>query len=321
MARPLRLEYPGAVYHVMARGHERGSIFRDVGDRASFLGLLGRITEDEGWQTHGYCLMTNHYHLLIETPHGSLSRGMHMLNARYSQRFNRAHDRRGHFFEGRFRSILVQKESHLLELHRYIVLNPVRAKVVDRAADWKWSSYRATAGLDEAPAWLATDWTLSQFGRGRAAARKAFARFVAEGRDSGREIEELERTGYAGDQNFARNIRRMLEGKDIPDEIPQKFRAARPEATLGEIRRAVSKEWGVAEPALSRRRGGDDKKAAIYLARKLTRDGGREIGKAFGVKAAWVSNVVVRLDAEPESSLARRIEKVRRRLTDRPSGR
>jgi REP-associated tyrosine transposase len=321
MARPLRLEFPGAVYHVMARGLERGSLFRDVGDRHSFFGLLGRITEDEGWETHAYCLMSNHYHLLIETPHGSLSRGMHMLNARYSQRFNRAHDRRGHFFEGRFRSILVQKESHLLELHRYIVLNPVRAKLADRAGDWKWSSYRATAGIDEAPVWLETDWTLSQFGRGRAAARKAFARFVAEGRDSGREIEEIERKGYVGDQDFGKSIRRRLEGKDIPDEIPLRFRTARPEVSLDEVRRAVSKEWGVAEPALSRRRGGDEKKAAIYLARKLTREGGREIGAAFGVKAAWVSNIVVRLDAEPESGLARRIEKVRRRLTERASGR
>src|SRR6478609_2595971 len=126
MVRPLRLEYPGAVYHVMTRGHERSAIFRSAEDRAKFLELLASITLDEKWDVHGYCLLGNHYHLLIETPEGDLSRGMRSLNGRYAQWFNWRHDRRGHVFEGRFRAVLVQKESHLLELHRYIVLNPVR---------------------------------------------------------------------------------------------------------------------------------------------------------------------------------------------------
>ena len=317
MARPLRLEFPGAVYHVMARGHERGAIFRDPEDRAKFLSLLGGIAKDEEWEVHAYCLMPNHYHLLIETPKGNLSRGMHALNARYSQWFNRKHDRRGHLLEGRFRSVLVQKESHLLELHRYVVLNPVRAKLADRAAQWRWSSFRATAGTEEAPDWLAVDWTLSQFARGRAAARKAYQRFVAEGRDSGKEIESLERGGWIGDKTFEKNIRLLLEGKELPDEIPLRYRQPSVDVSVAEIRRAVAQEWGVTEASLSRRRAGDEKKAAIYLARKLTRQGGREVGSQLGVKAAWVSNVVVRLDAAPDSALTKRIEKVRRRLVDR----
>jgi putative transposase len=157
MARPLRLQYPGAVYHVMARGHERSAVFRDAEDRAKFLALLASIVPDEKWEVHGYCLLGNHYHLLIETPGGELSRGMRSLNGKYAQWFNWRHDRRGHVFEGRFRAVLVQKESHLLELHRYIVLNPVRARLAERAGDWRWSSYRATAGLARSPGWLETD--------------------------------------------------------------------------------------------------------------------------------------------------------------------
>ena len=311
MARPLRLEYPGAVYHVTARGHERTSIFRDDTDREKFLALLSTVRRDFGWEVHGYCLMGSHYHLLLETPLGDLSRGMKTLNGRYAQWFNGRHRRRGYLLAGRFRSVLVQKQSHLLELHRSIVLIPVRAGLAERAGAWKWSSYRATAGLGKAPEWLETDWTLSQFARSRAAARQAFQRFVAEAKGGGREIEVLERGGLLGDEAFASGIRARLRGKENAEEIPLRYR--RPAASVGieDIRRAVARAWGVPERAVARRRGGEDKKAAIYLARKLTRLGGREIGAAFGVKPARVSNVVTELEREPSSPLARRIERLR----------
>ena len=122
---------------MMGRGHERSSLFRDDGDREKFLGLLGSIGRDEDWRIHAYCLMGNHYHLLVETPEGGLSRGMRSLNGRYAEWFNWKHKRRGHLFEGRFRSVLVQKETHLLELCRYVVLNPVRAGLVKRVGDWR----------------------------------------------------------------------------------------------------------------------------------------------------------------------------------------
>src|SRR5712691_10857992 len=211
MARPLRLEYPGAVYHVMARGQERSAIFREDGDREKFIALLGSVAADEGWQVHGYCLMGNHYHLLVETPEGQLSRGMRALNGRYAQWFNWRHQRRGHLLESRFRSVLVQKESYLLELLRYVVLNPVRASLVKRAGDWKWSSYRATAGLAAVPDWLVVDWTLSQFARSRSSARRALRRFVAEAKGSGKEIERMEKSGYVGDREFRQVIQEILE--------------------------------------------------------------------------------------------------------------
>lgn len=164
MARPLRLEFPGALYHVISRGNERSPIFRDDWDRGFFLGILGSVVRDHGWLVHSYCLLGNHYHLLVETPQGRLSKGMHVLNGRYTQKFNRRHRRAGHVLEGRFKAILVEKEAHLLELHRYIVLNPVRAGLVSRPEDWSWSSYRATCGLRRRPGWLEVRWTLAQFG-------------------------------------------------------------------------------------------------------------------------------------------------------------
>ncbi len=179
MARPLRIEYPGAVYHVTARGNARQDIYLTDGDRAAFLEILGGVIEKFRWCCHGYCLMGNHYHLLIETPEANLARGMRQLNGVYTQALNRAHDRVGHVFQGRYKAILVEREAYLLELARYLVLNPVRAGVVAAAGDWPWSSYGATAGEARAPAWLSTGWLLAQFGGGLATT--AYRRFVAEG--------------------------------------------------------------------------------------------------------------------------------------------
>ena len=151
MSRPLRVEFPGALYHVTSRGHERGAIFRDPVDRREFLSVLASVLADQGWLLHSYCLMGNHYHLLAETLRPTLSRGMHALNARYSQRFNKRHGRTGHLLEGRFKAIVVQRDAHFLELHRYIVLNPVRAGLVARVSDWPWSNYRATSGASAPP--------------------------------------------------------------------------------------------------------------------------------------------------------------------------
>jgi REP element-mobilizing transposase RayT len=135
------------VYHVTARGNAREPIFFDDEDRQSFLTILGSVVNRFNWLCHAYCLMGNHYHLLIETPDGNLSRGMRQLNGVYTQKVNRRYSRVGHLFQGRFKSILVDKGSYLLELARYVVLNPVRAKLVKDPKDWEWSSYRATVGV------------------------------------------------------------------------------------------------------------------------------------------------------------------------------
>ena len=154
MARPLRIEFPGALDHVTSRGNERRAIFRSDRDRRTFLTLLEQAATRFGWSVTAYVLMTNHFHLVIQTPEPNLSRGMQWLNGTYAARFNQRHQRAGHLFQGRFHAFLVEKEAYFAELLRYVVLNPVRAKMVERPEDYRWSSYRATAGLEAAPPWL-----------------------------------------------------------------------------------------------------------------------------------------------------------------------
>lgn len=151
VARQLRHEYPGAVYHVTSRGNARGAVFLDEGDRGGFLELLARVGASCAWVCHAYCLMGNHYHLVLETPRPNLSLGMRRLNSAYAQSFNARHGRVGHVFQGRYKAILLEKEAHLLEVCRYVVLNPVRARLVAGAAEWRWSSFRATAGQAPPP--------------------------------------------------------------------------------------------------------------------------------------------------------------------------
>lgn len=179
MARPLRLEFAGALYHVTSRGNRREVIYESDGDRTSFLAVLDDVCDTFNWVCHAYCLMHNHYHLMIETPEGNLSKGMRQLNGVYTQRFNRRHHRVGHVFQGRYKAILVDKQSYLLELARYIVLNPVRAQMVSAASDWPWSSHRATIGGRSHLSHLHSDWLLAAFGSDRSTAVKAYEAFVA----------------------------------------------------------------------------------------------------------------------------------------------
>ncbi len=154
MSRPIRIEFSGAFYHVTARGNRRESIFDDDIDREKFLEINGQVIEDFNWICHAYCLMTNHYHLVIETPDGNLSKGMRQLNGVFTQTSNHRHQRGGHLFQGRYKSILVDADAYLLELIRYVVLNPVRAVMVDHPRMWRWSSYNAMIGETPAPTWL-----------------------------------------------------------------------------------------------------------------------------------------------------------------------
>ncbi len=216
MARPLRIEFPGAVYHVTSRGNARQDIVADDKDRASFLALLAHVIDRYGWLCHAYCLMDNHYHLLLETPKANLSQGMRQLNGRYTQAFNRRHQRVGHLFQGRFTAILVEKEAHLLELCRYVVLNPVRAKMVTHPRSWSWSSYRGTAGELTGPPWLSTEWILGQFGVQQGEAHQRYRQFVAEGREGPRPWEQLQGQIYLGSEDFIAQHQPDRVLKEIP---------------------------------------------------------------------------------------------------------
>ena len=203
MTRPLRIEFPGALYHVTARGNAREDIFVDDADRHNFIAVLGHVVARWRWLCHVYCLMGNHYHLVVETPDANLSRGMRQLNGVYTQRFNRRHGRSGHVFQGRYKSILEERDAYLLELARYVVLNPVRARLVRRAEDWRWSSYGATTGLATCPEWLQTDWLLRQFAPRRARARRDYADFVSAGTGKIDLWQNLKGQIYLGGDQFA----------------------------------------------------------------------------------------------------------------------
>ena len=161
MSRPLRLQLPGGVYHVTARGNDRRPIFEDDDDCARFLIGLASTVVRHRVLCHAYCLMGNHYHLLVQTPEANLSIAMRHLNGVYTQRFNRRHERCGHVLQGRFGAQIVDGDTYLREVSRYIVLNPVRAGLVGHPAEWRWSSFRATAGQEAGPGFLTVAWVLA----------------------------------------------------------------------------------------------------------------------------------------------------------------
>jgi len=226
MARPLRLEFAGALHHVTARGNERRAIFLGNADddRDAFVHTLTQTCERFNWICHAYCLMDNHYHLLIETPDANLSAGMRQLNGVYTQHVNRTHGRVGHLFQGRFKGVLVEKDSYLLELARYIVLNPVRAGMVRRAGDWPWSSYRGNAGMCAAPSFLTIDWLLRTFGSDRQRAMAGYRKFIADGVTAQSPWLELKNQIYLGSEQFVEHMNAKIEADHPLQEVPQQQR-------------------------------------------------------------------------------------------------
>ena len=224
MARPLRIEFPGALYHVTARGNAQQDIFLDDEDRHLFLGVLERVVSRFHLMVHAYCLMGNHFHLVLETPEGNLSRAMRHLNGVYTQAFNRRHGRVGHVLQGRFKAILVDREGYLLELCRYVVLNPVRAKLTRTPDKYPWSSYRATASLDAAPSFLTVDWLLSQFGKQRANALRKYKAFVAGGIGQVSPWSQVRGQMLLGSERFVKRLQPQLQDKRALKEIPRKQR-------------------------------------------------------------------------------------------------
>jgi REP-associated tyrosine transposase len=227
MARPLRIEFPDAVYHVTTRGNARADIFEDDSDRSLFLSILGQVVKRFNWLCHAYCLMSNHYHLLIETPDGNLSAGMRQLNGMFTQASNRRHCKDGHLFKGRFKAVLVEKESHLLELCRYVVLNPVRAEMVKAPGDYEWSSYLPTLGKRKNPEYLTVEWMLSNFSSSLRQARNNYRQFVKDG-ISVKESpwERVSGQIVLGSEAFLEKMKDILYEKEKITEIPRVQRFA-----------------------------------------------------------------------------------------------
>ena len=220
MARPLRIELAGGLYHVTSRGDRREDIFLDDADRLVWLELFGQVCQRFNWICHAWCLMDNHYHVIVETIEGNLAQGMRQLNGVYTQTFNRTHKRVGHVFQGRYKAIIVEKDSYLLELARYVVLNPLRAHMVKKVDSWPWSSYAAMTGTQPAPVWLQTDWILSQFAVQRRRAINLYIDFVRTDVGLPSVWEQLEGQVFLGTETFIKRMQNKADKMAI-GEIPR----------------------------------------------------------------------------------------------------
>lgn len=184
MPRPLRIQAPGAQYHITSSGNTARTLFRDDEERADFLDIVGDAVVGRGWLCRSYCLLSTHYHLLVETPEPDLAAGMQYLNGRYGQRVNRCRGEKGHVFEARYHSVMLEEDGHRLELHRYIALNPVRAGLVESPEDWRWSSYGALLEITRPPAFLDVAGALHDFADTTDQARRRLRAFVDDGLSS-----------------------------------------------------------------------------------------------------------------------------------------
>jgi len=265
MARPLRLEYPGAVWHVTSRCNNREDIYRDDKDHLMFLSIFAEAVRRYRWIVHAYTLMTNHYHLIIETPEMTLSRGMKWMNGKYAQWFNRRHGRSGNLFQGRFKGFLVEKERYLMALIRYVALNPVRARMVDRPEQYRWSSYRATAGLEEPPPWLTTDWALTPFGIDLIAQQQGYREYVDKGAGIERSpLDDAIGQLFLGTEGWLAEMRVLVESKARSREHPAEQRyVGLP--TVERIIEVVAEVFKDNADAIRNRRTGIERKLVSWL--------------------------------------------------------
>lgn len=300
MSRPLRIEYSGAWYHVMNRGRRGEDIFADEKDHETFLAVLREATVLFGIEVAAYCLMSNHYHLLMHTPGGNISRAMRHINGVYTQRYNRCRGIDGQLFRGRYKCVLVEADSHLLELLRYIHRNPVRAGMCKSVDDFVWSSHAGYLSRAKKWDWLFKDLLLAMFSDRPAMAIKEYRKFV-HGKET---LEVLEFYGKKnlpsifGTNNFVQWIKdEFFERKRHP-EIPQTRQLA---PTVADIMEAVCRSYGITEIELAKTKRGqvnEPRNLAIYLSRKLTRLKLEDIGKEFSLgNYSSVSSTVIRTES------------------------
>jgi len=291
MPRAKRIHYEGAVYHVTSRGNERRKIVMDDADRWMFVRLLGEMVEENEVICHAWVLMDNHYHLLLETPSANLSSAMKHLNAFYTQKFNKKHHRVGHLFQGRYKSIAVEKETYLKELCRYLVLNPVRARMVKHPKEWKWRSYRATVGLEKPESWLEVDWILGQFGKERKTAQKGYAVFVEDGINQKQSPwDELFSQVYLGSEKFLDHVHEVGQKHkhlDVP-KYQKHVVKLKPEEVLAKVAKMYKEK--PEEILRAGRRESEARSVAIYLLKKRSQMSSREIGLKMGIGASAVGN-------------------------------
>jgi putative transposase len=311
MARPLRIEFENALYHITARGFEKKTIFQNVSDRKKFLYYLKENLERYNVILYAYVLMDNHYHLLIETLLPNLNRFMHDLNTSYSVYYNRHINRVGPLFQGRYKSFLVDKESYLLELSRYIHLNPMRSGYVATAEKYPWSSYQTYLGLNKVE-WINWQWIRDRFGNHPFV---KYRRFVIDGLRGSHPFKNLIAGSILGSKSFVDDVKEKLSKRDWQTEVPslKKLKSY----TLDEIIEKIAEYFQVDKrEILKRRRNYIPRKVALYLARKYTSEGIERIGKKFDISYTTVSKAMARIVTEmnKRKEIEHAIEEIKRGL-------
>jgi putative transposase len=301
MSRPLRIQYPDAWYHVMNRGRRGDAIFTDAKDYVAFIALLKEIVDDYNVKVAAYCLMPNHYHLLVQTPDSNISRAMRHLNGVYTQRYNRIHQCDGQLFRGRYKAILVEADTYLLELLRYIHRNPLEAGVVDTLHKYHWSSHKGYVSKANKWEWLYKRFALSLFSKDYTESITLYKQFVSHQVPDeittilgGRKLPPV-----VGTAKFIDKVKNLFFSDRSHEEIPEgKILAPDPERILG----AVAKLYNVGMDDLVRSRRGyfnEPRNVAIYLMRRLRGDTLKEVGEVFGInKNSTVSSSVHRVKYE-----------------------
>jgi len=319
MARPLRVEYEGALYHVMSRGIERRDIVSDDRDRQRWLEWLQRTVETYDWQLHAFVLMDNHHHLFVGTPRANLSAGMQHFNGSYTSYFNRRHRRAGHLFQGRFKGQLVEDEGYFCELSRYLHLNPVRAKMVDRPEAHRWSSYPGYHRNDRTLSWMTYDSVLCEFCRSRREARKRYRQFVRDGMRDPPPVPWAEAAQglIVGSSQFIKRIGKLLADRPEDQDIPA-LKQLRPRPQLEVILDVVADAMHEDRIAwcAGRRSETAGRAVAASIARRRFGYSATQVAAALGYKShTSVSRALQRIES-PSPKLARTIKRIERTLTN-----
>ena len=295
MSRAWRIEYEGALYHLLSRGNEQRDIFEDQKDRNLFLDTIGEFSERFEIHVFAYVMMDNHYHLLVRTRHANLKKAMHWFGTTYAQRFNRRHFRSGHLFQGRYKSILVQNDAYMLQLSYYIHRNPLRAGIVKRLTDYRWSSYRSYAYGRKSPRWLSTDLIFSQF-KSKDRHKRYREKVQGYAKEEKRLWEDLRHGLFLGSKGFVERIRKQHLPSETESAIPQQTQTAKPSDSLSMLRLAERVlKCDVQQFVKAGRVSGpekDKRDLMIYLLWKTGSFRNDQIGRLFGVSYSAVSHAV-----------------------------
>lgn len=321
MSRPLRIQYPNAWYHVMNRGRRGDEVFAEVRDYKAFIDLLREIGEDYNVNVSAYCLMSNHYHLLIQTPDANISRAMRHLNGVYTQRYNKIHHCDGQLFRGRYKAILVEADSYLLELLRYIHRNPLEANLVDNLQKYNWSSHKGYLSKAKKWNWLYKSFPLSLFSKDHADSIRLYKRFVTQ--EIPDEINKIlsrrKLPPVLGSKKFIDKVKDLFFSDKSHEEIPE-AKILAPDAE--KVLEVVGKFYKVGMDDLLRSRRGyfnEPRNVAIYLTRRLRGDTLKVVGEVFGInKNSTVSSSIDRMKYEMrrDKGVSLRVEKLVKSLTN-----